>query len=70
MTNIQKLRDALENAPLIAKTNPEIAGWYGLDWQLCAHCAARIMARGCALPKPTTIIWTPGIVEHYDGCAA
>jgi hypothetical protein len=51
------LLTAIEHAPLTAKTNPELAGFAGSDFIICAHCAARIMARGCSLPKPNRILW-------------
>ena len=52
------LLTAIEHAPLTAKANPEIAGFIGSDYSICNHCAARIMARGCSLPKPNRIVWS------------
>ena len=44
------LKDVIEYAPTEVKMNPELHGWLVKDEStefVCAHCAARVMARGC-----------------------
>lgn len=47
-----RIMTALEHAPKDGgKTAPGLRGWWTpAGWWICAKCAARILARGCALP--------------------
>lgn len=57
---IEDIRRALEYAPS-AEGLPIAAGLIG--WRtpdgnfLCAPCAARMFARGCAVPRASTPVW-------------
>jgi len=58
--NLATLQRAIENAPTAPAANPAIRGWWlygGNPLYICAHCAARIMARGCSLGSCQPV-WT------------
>jgi len=55
--SLTTLKTFIENAPKGVRYNPEVAGYRGFDWTICAECGARIMARGCRLPQPNSILW-------------
>ena len=56
---IDRYREWIEYAPV--DPGPQAAGllgWTdGLGCYLCAHCAGRIMARGCQLVAPAVATW-------------
>lgn len=71
----ETLRDYLEYAPkTIRAGNPDLRGWWitcddGLRY-LCAHCAGRIMARGCSIGQAEPV-WKggPGDIRGVcEGC--
>lgn len=62
--DIARLRAAAEHAPATAGSAPGLLGWWltagdgsGLLW-VCAGCAARILARGCALGERPEPVWS------------
>jgi len=45
-----RLKEVVKYAPLNPVVNPELHGWLVTEDStefVCAHCAARVMARGC-----------------------
>lgn len=67
MTNLEKLRLFIENAPPHDGFMSPIIGAIGIDWMICAECIRRIQGRGCRLPEPVTLIWPDdGIKVHCD----
>lgn len=61
-TEIEKLLSFLEHAPEHpGRVTQELAGWLTREGnRLCAHCAGRILARGCAIPFGAQAVWKAG----------
>jgi hypothetical protein len=57
---IRQLKEAIEYAPKSGfPVSPDLNGWRTPDGHyVCAHCAGRIYARGCALPVGSKPVWT------------
>ena len=54
-----RLLAALEHAPRDpGPIAPHLRGWWTpAGWYVCARCAGRIAARGCALPAGSVPVW-------------
>ena len=64
---INDLIETLKDSPREpGRINPDLLGWRTPAGNLlCAHCAGRIMARGCRLPDGSVPIWSDG---HFSLC--
>jgi hypothetical protein len=64
---MKTLIETLENSPREpGRVNPDLLGWQTPAGNLlCAHCAGRILARGCRLPAGTRPIWQG---SDFVGC--
>lgn len=64
------LRDAAKYAPKSpGQLAQNLRGWWTpAGWYVCATCAGRIMARGCAMPADITPVWKDK-PEPYGVCA-
>lgn len=62
MTNIEKLRLFIEDAPRrpipLLDCEPHPIGVSGDDFTLCETCLSRLLARGCAIPAPNRLLWS------------
>ncbi|MCC8991813.1 MAG: hypothetical protein LM514_04385 [Streptococcus sp.] len=58
MTNIEKLRLFIANAPTarLGLATP-VVGIQGEDFVICHICMDRIHRRGCSIPKPSELLW-------------
>lgn len=58
-TEVERLRHAIEHAPQDpGKIAVGLLGWNFDDGNfVCAHCAGRIMARGCRVPPNSHDVW-------------
>ncbi len=65
-TTFSRLQEQIEYAPAAStvRVNPDLHGWTipipadeGGTLQVCATCAARILARGFGLPSGTFPLW-------------
>jgi len=67
-SELTDLIEILENSPREpGRVNPDLLGWRTPAGNLlCAHCAGRILARGCRLPAGTRPIWKD---QDFVGCA-
>lgn len=60
MTTLEYLETSLEHAPKSpGPLAPNLVGWSMDEGKLtiCAHCAGRILARGCHLPRDSEPLW-------------
>lgn len=64
-----RLMTALEHAPENGgKIAPGLRGWWTpAGWWICARCTARILARGCSLPRGSGPVWE-GEANPYGVC--
>lgn len=64
-----ELQQQLEYAPRAVPQPPEgLVGWQIDDVMVCAHCAARVIARGFFLPSQAQPIWKPDTIASCAGC--
>lgn len=55
---VRQLQTAIQHAPAPLPTGTDLQGWFTADgYYVCARCASRIMARGCALPRQSEPVW-------------
>ena len=66
-SELTTLIEILEHSPREpGRVNPDLLGWCTpAGTVLCAHCAGRILARGCRLPAGTRPIWKD---QDFVGC--
>jgi hypothetical protein len=65
---IEYLKSAAEYGPANPKFADTILGWETPNGHtICAKCAARILERGCHLPRGTEPIWKDGKSEIICG---
>ena len=66
----EKLIEFLRYAPRFAIPNPDLSGWRLQSGEfVCAHCAARLMARGCfpdGVDHPASPVWKDE--SSYEVC--
>lgn len=69
---LKTLIETLENSPQEpGRVSPDLLGWETPAGNLlCAHCAGRILARGCRLPAGSKPIWSDGQFSHCGTVAA
>lgn len=66
MTELDYIKLSLEHAPADpGPMNPDLIGWLTPEGNtLCAVCAARMIARGCHLPRNSEPIWRGHMPEE------